>query len=72
MVYFLLGEDRRLVLKGLRPKAREISVSDSLRGWSWSSPPVEPPYDVSLPLYEIAANYCESGRDVYLRHVEGV
>lgn len=51
-------------------KARELGIAEELRGWNWHRPPLEPPYDVKLALYEIANQYCPTGRDVFLRRVE--
>ncbi len=45
-------------------------MAEELRGWNWHQPPLEPVYDVRLPLYQIAGKYCSSGRDVYLNKVE--
>jgi len=33
---------------------------------------MEPPYDVHIPLWEVAGRYCPTARDTYLRHVERV
>lgn len=50
-----------------------VGVSEDLRGYNWQKPPVEPPVNgVELSVSEITSRYCESMRDVYLRHVEGV
>lgn len=51
------------------PKARETEVAEELRGWNWHQPPLEPVYDVKLPLFEIANQYCSTGRDLFLRRV---
>lgn len=47
-----------------------IDVSEELRGWSWSNPPLVPPYPVKLAVSDIANEFCETGRFVYLRYVE--
>lgn len=67
-MYFLSVEENRLLLRQLVPQMRETGVAEELRGWTWPEPPVAPPYDARLALYEIAGKYCPSGRDVYLRH----
>lgn len=69
-VYFLTDDERKKLLKGYLPKSREQGVADELRGWNWHSPPLDPIYDVRLPLYQIAGKYCSSGRDLYLNRVE--
>ncbi len=56
----------------LLPQARRQQVHPELRGWNWREPPLAPAYNVPLGVYEIAAQYCPSGRDMYLRRVLGV
>src|SRR5215210_6216035 len=62
-------EEKKRLLRGTIPRARRSGVDDSLRGWSWSSPPLLSPYEVPLGLAEVANAYCETGRDVYARRV---
>ncbi len=69
-MYFLTDDERKKLLKGFIPKSREQGVADELRGWNWHQPPLEPIYDLRLPLYQVAGKYCASGRDVYLNRVE--
>ncbi len=65
--------EHKYLLNQLLPLAREVGVSNELRGWSWYQPPLKPYYgDVKLPMYAVASQYCPTGRDVYLRNVEGV
>lgn len=71
-MYFLTEEERKLFLRKLLPKSREMAVAEELRGWNWHQPPLEPIYDVKLALYEIAGKYCPTGRDLYLKKVQGV
>lgn len=63
------AEERKRLLRGTIPRARKLGVDDSLRGWSWSSPPLLSPYEVPLGLAEVANAYCPTGRDVYARRV---
>lgn len=70
VMYFLNEDERKKLLKGFLPKSREQAVAEELRGWNWHQPPLEPVYEVSLPLYQVAGKYCSSGRDVYLNRVE--
>ena len=69
-MYFLTDDERKKLLKGYLPKSREQGVADELRGWNWHQPPLEPIYDVRLPLYQVAGKYCPNGRDLYLNRVE--
>lgn len=72
-MYFLSGEDRRKLFKGIVSRGRSMSVDESLRGWNWDKAPVEPPYDtIKLGVYEVAGQYCESGRDVFVRRIDGI
>lgn len=71
-MYFLSEEKKRLVLRKLLPQASEHEVHADLRGWNWAQPPLVPVYEATLGLYETAAQYFPTGRDVYLRHVQGV
>ena len=71
-MYFLTEEERQKLLKGLLPKSRSLEIASELRGWNWHEAPLEPLYEVKLALYEIAGKYCSSGRDVYLRRVQGI
>jgi len=73
MVYYMTSNEKRRLFRGFLARARESPVSDMWRGWSWDRPPIEPPYeDINLSIYEVAGQYCESGRDIYLRRVEGI
>lgn len=50
-----------------------VGVSPEYRGYNWRQSPVQPPVQgVELPVSEVAARYCESMRDIYLRHIKGV
>jgi len=71
-MYFLSDEEKRLLLRKLLPEARQEEVHPELRGWNWADPPLAPVYEARLGLYEIAGQYCSTGRDVYLRRVLGV
>jgi CRISPR-associated protein Csa1 len=68
-VYLLPDEVKRRVLRRYRRRSREVVVDERFRGWSWEFAPIDPPYDIQLPLSDIAARYCESMRDIYLRYV---
>lgn len=68
-MYFLSEEEKRLISRRLLPQARERGVAEELRGWTWDRPPLSPIYSVRLGVSEIAAQYCSTGRDVFLRRV---
>ncbi len=70
-MYFLSDEERRYVLRKLLPEARREPVHEELRGWNWHQPPLAPIYEAPLGLWEVAGQYCETGRDLFLRRVEG-
>jgi len=71
-VYFLNEEERKHLLKRLMPKSRaDSAIAEELRGWNWHQPPLEPLYDLKLAVYEVASQYCSSGRDLFLRRVKG-
>ncbi len=70
MLYILPDDVKRRLLRRYRRRSREIVVDDRFRGWAWEVPPLDPPYDFHLSLSEITGRYCESMRDLYLRHVE--
>jgi CRISPR-associated protein Csa1 len=72
-LFFLdrLDLDRRFRL--LRRELEVRGVGEELRGWSFDSPPVEPPSrSVLFSVSELAGRYCQSMRDVYLRRVLNV
>jgi CRISPR-associated protein Csa1 len=68
-MYFFSEEERKYLLKKLIPKARDKGISEDLRGWNWHSAELSPPHDINLPIWELSDRYCETGRDVFLRHV---
>ena len=68
-MYFLTTEDRRLLHRGLLPRARRLDVPEDLRGWSWTRAPLEPAYPVRLGVSDVAGAYCTTARDLYLRRV---
>jgi CRISPR-associated protein Csa1 len=67
-MFFLTEEERQFLIRGLLPRAHEEVVNSELRGWNWNVPPLAPPYELKLPLYQVAGRYCDSGRDLYLYH----
>jgi len=72
-MFFLdrLDLDRRFRL--LRRELESRGVGEELRGWSFDSPPVEPPSrSILFSVSELAGRYCGSMRDIYLRRVLNV
>jgi CRISPR-associated protein Csa1 len=69
-MYFLNDIEKKYLMNHLLKISRTVGVSDELRGWSWYKEPLKPYYDVRLPMYSICSKYCDTARDVYLRHVE--
>ncbi len=48
-------------------------TDESLRGWNWYKPPIEPPtYVAKLSVSEIAYRYCPTMRDLYLKRVKRI
>lgn len=73
MVFYLSPDQLRLLHGRYLAWARENPPADEWRGWSWNRGPIEPPYeDIRLSLFEVAGQFCETGRDVYLRRVERI
>jgi len=68
-MYFLTEDERKFYLKKMLPKARAMSVEEELRGWNWHQPPLEPVFEERLAIYEVANQYCPTGRDLYVRRV---
>ncbi len=66
-----LDLDRRFKL--LRKDLSQRGIIEELRGWSFDSPPVEPPSrSILFSVSELAARYCLTLRDVYLRRILNV
>ena len=68
-MYFLNEEERLLLYIGIIPQSRAMYIDESLRGWIWLNPPLEPSNDIRLGVFEVAHNYCPNNRDLYLRRV---
>ena len=49
-----------------------VEVSDELRGWSWEESPLTTTQSRLLGVSDITSGFCPTGRDLYLRYVEGV
>ena len=71
-MYFLNDEEKKQLIKNYLPKSRQMDIAEELRGWNWNQPPLSPVYELRLALYEVANAYCPTGRDLYLRRVDGI
>ncbi|MBP1356974.1 MAG: type I-A CRISPR-associated protein Cas4/Csa1 [Sulfolobus sp.] len=61
-----------IVIYAKRVKETPRLISEELRGWRWSEPPVLPPSNTSLGVSDITGGLCPNGRMVYLRYVKKV
>lgn len=62
--------DKRI--KAMRKELEKFGISEELRGYNWSSPPVEPiDYDIKLSVSDFHG-ICKTMRDIYLKYVEGL
>ncbi|MHA1249861.1 MAG: type I-A CRISPR-associated protein Cas4/Csa1 [Candidatus Helarchaeota archaeon] len=69
-MYFLNQIERKILRDKLLPLAREVGVTEDLRGYSWYKSPVKPYYDeVYIPMYLVTGKYCPTSRDVYINKV---
>lgn len=70
-MFFLSEIDHKKLINRILPNAREVGVSEELRGWSWYKSPMKPYYDnVKIPMYSVCSKYCPTGRDVFVNIVE--
>jgi len=70
LVFYLTAQDHKYLLNRILPLAREVGVSQELRGWSWYKEPLKPYYPERISMFAVCGRFCESGRDVYLTYVE--
>jgi CRISPR-associated protein Csa1 len=72
-MFFLNKADLDKRFKLLRTELQSLGVSEELRGWNWQSPPVEPPVrNMFFGVGDLAARYCKTLRDIYLKKIENV
>ena len=72
-LYFLNDVERKVLLGRILPQARKVGVSDELRGWNWSNPPLQPLYpSEGVPNYLVGSQYCTTARDVFVSKVRKV
>lgn len=69
-MFFFSEIDHKKLINRILPKAREVGVSEELRGWKWHREPLKPYYDdLRIPMYSVCSKYCPTGRDVFLNLV---
>jgi len=72
-MFFLDKADLDKRFKILRNELQNLDISEELRGWSWQSPPIEPPArDIFFGVGDLAARYCKTLRDIYLKRIENI
>lgn len=72
-VFFLPDLDQKKLVSQIHPKARQVGVTEELRGWSWHKPPLKPYYDdTRIPMYAACSKYCPTRRDSYVGLVKGL
>ncbi|MGC9227524.1 type I-A CRISPR-associated protein Cas4/Csa1 [Caldivirga sp.] len=68
---FYTIEDSVRVSRSVGRRPRDF-ISDELRGWRWSEPPVSYVGSTQLSVSDVSGGLCPVGRDVYLRYVARV
>ncbi|NON61646.1 type I-A CRISPR-associated protein Cas4/Csa1 [Acidianus sp. RZ1] len=68
-MFFTLSD---IIIYAKRAKNTPRAISEELRGWKWSDPPVLPPSSSFIGVSDITGGLCPNGRIIYLRYVEGV
>ncbi len=72
-MFFLPDLDQKKLVNQIHPKARQVGVTEELRGWSWHKPPLKPYYDnTRVPMYAVCSMYCPTRRDCYIGLVKGL
>lgn len=72
-MFFLNKVELDKKFKILRTEYQKLGISEELRGWSWDSPPIEPPIrNATFSVSDIAARYCATLRDIYLKRVKNI
>jgi CRISPR-associated protein Csa1 len=72
-MFFLNKADLDKKFKLLRTELQNLGISEELRGWNWQSPPVEPPArNMFFGVSDLAARYCKTLRDIYLKRIENI
>jgi CRISPR-associated protein Csa1 len=72
-MFFLNKIELDRKFKILRSEYQKLGISEELRGWNWNNPPIEPPIrDITVGVSDIAARYCTTLRDIYLKKVKNI
>lgn len=71
MMHYVLNEGLEGVIEPSVKSVERNPISEEWRGWNYYNQNLRTEVDdVKLPIYAVAAKYCSSGRDVYLRFVK--
>ncbi len=71
MMHYILNEALEGVVEPSVKSVERNPISEEWRGWNYHNEILRTEFDdVKLPIYAVAARYCSSGRDVYLRFVK--
>jgi CRISPR-associated protein Csa1 len=70
MVFFLSAQEHKYLLNHLLKLAREVGVSQELRGWNWWKEPLKPYHPEKISMFSVCGKFCPTARDVYLQYVE--
>jgi len=70
MVFFLPAQEHKYLLNHLLRLAREVGVSQDLRGWNWWKEPLKPYHPERISMFSVCGKFCPTSRDVYLQYVE--
>jgi len=70
VVFFLTTQEQKYLLNRILPLAREVGVTQELRGWSWWKEPLKPYYSEKISMFSVCGKFCPTARDVYLMYVE--
>lgn len=72
-MFFLNKSDLDKKFKILRAELQNLNISEELRGWNWQNPPIEPlSREILFGVGDLAARYCETLRDIYLKKVQNI
>ncbi|WP_256202699.1 CRISPR-associated protein Cas4 [Sulfuracidifex tepidarius] len=56
------------MLLSRRTRSTPRSISEELRGWNWSEPPVYPPSTMTLGVSDLTNGLCPTGRFAFLKY----
>ncbi|BBG24968.1 CRISPR-associated exonuclease Csa1 [Sulfuracidifex tepidarius] len=64
-MFFTLSD---VMLLSRRTRSTPRSISEELRGWNWSEPPVYPPSTMTLGVSDLTNGLCPTGRFAFLKY----